>query len=51
MSRMEFDFQSGHWLFTDEFGQTWRLEATGDPYMPLRIILVDKGRGTDAPRT
>jgi hypothetical protein len=28
---MEFDFQSGHWLFTDEFGQT------------LRIILVSKG--------
>jgi hypothetical protein len=48
---MTFDFETGDWLYTDEFGQTWRLKATGEPDMPLIIILEDKGRGTSAPRT
>lgn len=41
MRRMEFDFEHGNWVYTDEFGNVWRLAPSGDPSFPL-VITIEK---------
>lgn len=36
----------GEWLFTDNYGNIWRLIPTMSPEMPFQIILESRGHAT-----
>lgn len=33
---------SGRWLLTDMYGSVWELKETGDRWIPVSILLVEK---------
>ncbi len=39
---MQFFQQGGEGRFVDRFDALWRLVPTGDPTMPLQIVLLEK---------